>query len=104
VDIETAYRFRWPTCFDSWEGNMELHSYLSLTTAFTTKASANALFVSTNGAGLNSKVRVSLEAIYDNGPLSTRLGLRDTGGTQRAFSPLFYAPPTIWNPTPGTPI
>ena len=34
-----------------------------------------------------------MEAIYDNGPLSTRLGLRDTGGTQRAYSPTFYAAP-----------
>ena len=92
VDVETAYRFAAGDVFDGWEGDMELHSYLSLTTAYTTKASANALFVTTNGSGVNSKVRISMEAIYDNGPLSVRLGLRDTGGTQRSFTS-FYAPP-----------
>ena len=93
ADIETAYRFGVGDVIEGWEGDLELHSYLSLTTAFTTKASATLPFVSTNGSGLNSKVRVSLEAVYDNGPLTTRLGLRDTGGTQRAVPPTFYAPP-----------
>jgi iron complex outermembrane receptor protein len=92
VDIETAYRFSVADIIADWEGDMELHSYLSLTTAYTTKASANAAFITTNGTGVNSKVRVSLEAVYDNGPLSTRLGLRDTGGTQRSFSSFYAAP------------
>jgi hypothetical protein len=92
VDVETAYRFSLADVMSDWEGDVELHSYLSLTTAYTTKASANAAFVTTNGSGVNSKVRVSLEAIYDNGPLSVRVGERDTGATKRSFTS-FYQPP-----------
>lgn len=89
VDFEAAYHFSLADVFADWEGEMDLHSYISMTTANTTKASANANFISTNGADVNSKVKVSLEAVYTNGPLSVRVGERDTGGTVRSYVRFF---------------
>lgn len=89
VDFESAYQFSLSDVFPGWEGEMELHSYISLTTANTTKASANAAFITTNGTDVNSKVRTTLEAIYTNGPLSVRVGERSTGDTVRSFVRVF---------------
>ena len=84
VDFEIAYRFAAADLWDSLDGNVELHGYASLTTAFGLQTTPTQLVQVTNNIGLNAQFRSSFEAIYSDDALTTRIGLRNVGDTNRA--------------------
>lgn len=83
IDIEGAYRFPLDSVVESWAGTLEFKTYLSRSLKSATKQNVNALYISTLGAGNNTRLRGSFEVNYMNGPLSVRFAERFTGKSRR---------------------
>jgi len=107
VDFEAAYHFSMSDIVADWDGDIDLHSYVTLSTANTTKATPTSAFISQNGASVVQdgryvtypKVKTNLSATYTDGALGVRLGERSTGGTQRSNILVFsnyQTEPDVW--------
>ncbi|MDB5454674.1 MAG: TonB-dependent receptor-like protein, partial [Caulobacter sp.] len=89
IDIESSYRMPLSNLVSSLEGTLELRGLASIMTANRTKANASTATANNLDVGTNPRISGSIEANYDNGPLSLRISQRYTGESRRSVTAVF---------------
>jgi iron complex outermembrane receptor protein len=89
LDFESSYRFPLSSVMSGLDGTLELRGLANLVLAYRTKPSPTSLTVNNLGTGATPRISGSIEANYENGPLSVRVSQRYTGHFKRSLTAVY---------------